>query len=177
MISTEASEQNAHLDVRTHYNLGTALQQQGKIEAAIDSYQQAIAGWEKSSEKELLPCAVNAYSNWGCILVQEGKIDEAIAVFQAGIALAPDDATLYNNLGIALLEQRKPEEAIAFYRRATELQPELVMPRYNLGKAFQRLGLHTFAGECFERVISKQPDAGFGIRRSGRFPDGTRQIS
>jgi tetratricopeptide (TPR) repeat protein len=106
----------------------------------------------------VLPYVINAYSNWGCILVQDGKFDAAIQVFQAGITIAPGDATLYNNLGIALFEQRKPEEAIAFYRKAIELQPELVMARHNLGKAFQRLGLHAFAGECFEQVISKQPD-------------------
>ena len=158
MISTEAIAQNTNLDVTTHYNTGTAFQQQGKIEAAIDSYQQAISCWKKSSEKALLPCAVKAYSNWGCILAQEGKFDEAIAVFQAGIAVAPDDAALYNNLGIVLLELRKPEQAIALYRRAIELQPELVIARYNLGKAFQQLGLHTLAGECFDRVISQNPD-------------------
>lgn len=158
MLSTEAIEQNANLDVRTLYYTGTAFQQQGKIEAAIDSYQQAISCWKKSSEKALLPSAVKAYSNWGCILAQEGKFDEAIAVFQAGIAVAPDDAALYNNLAISLLQLGKPEEAITLYRRAIELQPELVMPHYNLGKAFQQLGLHTFAGECFERVISKNPD-------------------
>ncbi|MEG4455093.1 tetratricopeptide repeat protein [Microcoleus sp. N9_A1] len=158
MISTEAIEQNANLNVKSLYNTGTVFQEQGKIEAAIDSYQQAISCCKKSSEKALLPYAVNAYSNWGCILAQEGKFDRAIAVFQAGIAVAPDDAALYNNLGIVLLEIRKPEEAIALYRRAIELQPELVVTRYNLGKAFQQLGLHTFAGECFELVISKQPD-------------------
>ncbi len=158
MLSTEAIEQNANLDVRTLYYTGTAFQQQGKIEAAIDSYQQAISCWKKSSEKALLPSAVKAYSNWGCILAQEGKFDQAIAVFQAGIAIAPDDAALYNNLGIVLLELWKPEQAIALYRRAIELQPELVITRYNLGKAFQQLGLHTFAGECFELVISKNPD-------------------
>ena len=145
-------------DVKALYNMGVALQQQGKIEAAIHLYQQAIHCWAKSSKKAFVPYAVNAYSNWGCILVQEGKFDEAIEVFQAGIAVAPTDATLYNNLGIVLLEQRKPEEAIALYRKAIELQPELVMARHNLGKAFQGLGLHAFAGECFEQVISKQPN-------------------
>ncbi len=105
-----------------------------------------------------IPYAINAYSNWGCILVQEGKFDQAIQVFQAGIAVAPGDATLYNNLGIALLEQKKPEEAIALYRRAIELQPELVIARHNLGKAFP-------AQSCFS------------IQRSGFFPDGTREAS
>lgn len=145
-------------DVKALYNLGVSSQHQGKIEIAIHSYQQVIGCWEKNSKKALLPYAINAYSNWGCILVQEGKFDGAIQVFEAGIAVAPTDATLYNNLGIALLELRKPEEAIALYRKAIELQPELVIPRHNLGKAFQRLGLHAFAGECFEQVISKQPD-------------------
>ncbi|TAE79287.1 MAG: tetratricopeptide repeat protein, partial [Oscillatoriales cyanobacterium] len=158
MITTEAIAQNAYLDVKTLYATGTAFQQQGKIEAAIDSYQQAISCWKKSSETTLLPWAVKAYSNWGCILAQEGKFDEAMAVLQAGIAVAPDDAALYNNLGIVLLELRKPQEAIARYRRAIELQPELAIARYNLGKAFQQLGLHTFAGECFDRVISQNPD-------------------
>lgn len=158
MISTEAIEQNANLNVKSLYNTGTVFQEQGKIEAAIDSYQQAISCWKKSSEKALLPWAVKAYSNWGCILAQESKFDEAIAVLQTGIAVAPDDAALYNNLGIVLLELRKPQEAIALYRRAIELQPELVIARYNLGKAFQQLGLHTFAGECFDRVISQNPD-------------------
>jgi tetratricopeptide (TPR) repeat protein len=145
-------------DVKAHYNIGVAVHQQGRIEAAIYSYQQAISCWKKSSKQPLLSYAVNAYSNWGCLLVQEGKVDEAIVVFQAGIAVAPDDAALYNNLGIAQLQLGKPEEAIALCRRAIELQPELVMARYNLGKAFQRLGLHTFAIECFELVISKHPD-------------------
>ncbi|MEP6517071.1 tetratricopeptide repeat protein [Microcoleus vaginatus] len=145
-------------DVKAHYNIGVAVHQQLRIEAAIYSYQQAISCWKKSSQPALLSYAVNAYSNWGCLLVQEGKVEEAIVVFQAGIAVAPDDATLYNNLGIAQLQLGKPEDAIALCRRAIELQPELVMARYNLGKAFQRLGLHTFAIECFELVISKDPD-------------------
>ncbi|MCC3594157.1 tetratricopeptide repeat protein [Microcoleus sp. PH2017_28_MFU_U_A] len=157
-IATEAIAQNTNLDVRTLYKTGTAFQQQGKIAAAIDSYQQAISCWKKSSDRAVLPWAVKAYSNWGCILAQEGKFDEAMAVFQTGIAVAPDDAALYHNLGIVLLEVRKPQEAIALYRRAIELQPELVIARYNLGKAFQQLGLHTFAGECFDRVISQNPD-------------------
>ncbi|TAE58026.1 MAG: tetratricopeptide repeat protein [Oscillatoriales cyanobacterium] len=152
-IATEAMAQNTNLDVRTLYKTGTAFQQQGKIAAAIDSYQQAISCWKQSSDRAVLPWAVKAYSNWGCILAQEGKFDEAMAVFQTGIAVAPDDAALYHNLGIVLLEVRKPQEAIALYRRAIELQPELVIARYNLGKAFQQLGLHTFAGECFDRVI------------------------
>lgn len=128
--------------------------------------------------KEFLPYAINAYSNWGCLLVQSGKFDQAIQVFQAGIAVAPGDATLYNNLGIALLEQKKPEEAIALYRRAIELQPELVIARHNLGKAFQRLGLHAFAGECFEQVISKQPnhvsvysDRAFSLMAQGKLAE------
>ena len=165
-------------DVKALYNIGISFQQQLRIEAAIYSYQQAISCWKKSSKQALLPYAVNAYSNWGCILVQSGKIDEAIAVFQAGIAVAPDDATLYNNLGIALLEQRKPEEAIALCRRAIELQPELVIARHNLGKAFQRLGLHAFAGECFEQVISKQPnhvsaysDRAFSLMAQGKLAE------
>ncbi|NJM62159.1 MAG: tetratricopeptide repeat protein [Oscillatoriales cyanobacterium RU_3_3] len=149
MLSIEAIEQNANLDVKTLYETGTVLQQQGKIAAAIDSYQQAISYWKKHPEPALLSCAAGAYSNWGCILVQEGKFDEAIAVFAAGIAVAPDDAPLYNNLGIVLLEISKPEQAIALYRRAIELDSELVITRYNLGKAFQQLGLHIFAGECF----------------------------
>jgi tetratricopeptide (TPR) repeat protein len=157
-MGTEAIAQNANLDVRTLYKTGTAFQQQGKIEAAIDSYQQAISCWKQSSDRAVLPWAVKAYSNWGCILAQEGKFDEAMAVFQTGIAVAPDDAALYHNLGIVLLELRKPQEAIALYRRAIELQPELAIARYNLGKAFQQLGLHTFAGECFDRVISQNPD-------------------
>ncbi|MEG5066020.1 tetratricopeptide repeat protein [Microcoleus sp. B3-A4] len=145
-------------DVKALYNIGVAVHQQLRIEAAIYSYQQAISCWKKSSQPALLSYAINAYNNWGCILMQEGKVDEAIVVFQAGIAVAPDDAGLYNNLGIAQLQLGKPEEAIALCRRAIELQPELVKARYNLGKAFQRLGLHTFAIECFELVISKDPD-------------------
>ncbi|MGL5062809.1 MAG: tetratricopeptide repeat protein, partial [Microcoleus sp.] len=158
MLSFAAIEQNANLDVKTLYATGTVLQQQGKIAAAIDSYQQAISCWKNNPEPALLPWVANACSNWGCILVQEGKFDEAVAVFQAGIAIAPDDAPLYNNLGIVLLELQKPEQAIAIYRRAIELDSELVLARYNLGRAFQQLGFHNFAGDCFELVIKQQPD-------------------
>ncbi|MCU0542127.1 MAG: tetratricopeptide repeat protein [Oscillatoriaceae cyanobacterium Prado104] len=161
MVSIAAIEQNANVDIQTLYKTGTVLQQQGKIAAAIDSYRQAISCWKKKPDRAVLPYAANACSNWGCLLVQEGKFDEAIAVFEAGIAVAPDNAPLYNNLGIVLLELQKPEQAIALYRRAIELDSQLVIVRYNLGKAFQQLGLHTFASECFAWVISKQPDRGW----------------
>ena len=71
-----------------HNNLGIVLQNQGKLEEAIASYQQAL---------RLKPDYAEAYSNLGMAFQDQGKLEEAIASYQQALSLKPDDAGVHSN--------------------------------------------------------------------------------
>ena len=97
-----------------HQDLGNLLLQQGKIEAAIASYQTAI---------DLDPKSAIAHNNLGNSLVQQGKIEAAIASYQTAIDLDPKSAIAHNNLGNLLVPQGEMEAALASYETALRLNP------------------------------------------------------
>lgn len=106
-----------------HCNLGLALSAQGKLDAVIASYRQALA---------LQPDFVEACINLGNALKDQGKPDEAIACYRRTLALKPGLAEAHNNLGNALRGQGKLDEAGACYRKALELKPHYTDALNNL---------------------------------------------
>ena len=82
----------------THFNLGNALRNQGKLDEAIAAYRRAIG---------IEPDRPEAYTNLGNALKAQGKLDEAIAAYRRAIGIKPDLAQAYSNLGIGLAGQGK----------------------------------------------------------------------
>jgi len=95
--------------------MGIVLQEQGKLEEAIEAYNKALA---------INPNYANAYNNMGAILQDQGKLEEAIEAYNKALAIKPDYAEAYNNMGNALKEQGKLEEAIEAYNRALSIKPD-----------------------------------------------------
>jgi predicted O-linked N-acetylglucosamine transferase (SPINDLY family) len=62
--------------------MGIALQDQGKLEEAIASYEKALS---------LKPDDASAYNNMGIALQDQGKLEEAIASYEKALSLKPDD--------------------------------------------------------------------------------------
>ena len=93
---------------RRYNNLGSALQEQGKLDEAD---RQLPAG--PASEARL--CR-GALTTWGVLLQDQGKLEEAIANYRQALRLKPDYAEAYNNLGNALQDQGKLEEAVGQLR-------------------------------------------------------------
>ena len=73
--------------------MGIALQEQGKLEEAIEAYNKALA---------IKPDYAEAYNNMGNALQEQGKLEEAIEAYNKALAIKPDYAEAYNNMGNAL---------------------------------------------------------------------------
>ena len=73
--------------------MGVTLQDQGKLEEAIEAYNKALA---------IKPDYAEAYYNMGIALQDQGKLEEAIEAYNKALAIKPDYAEAYYNMGNAL---------------------------------------------------------------------------
>jgi Flp pilus assembly protein TadD len=138
-----------------HYALGTALQQQGKLDDAIAAFRQALKyapnapeihntlgtalrqkGNMEAARPEFLEAArLNKKksdmqaaifaANTGRARLKEGSIDAAIERFEAAIKLFPDDAKVHYDLARTFLRKGQKDGAQAEYQKAKELDPRL----------------------------------------------------
>jgi protein O-GlcNAc transferase len=74
--------------VNIYSNMGTALQEQGKLDEAIASYHKALS---------INPNSVEAHSNLGTALKDQGRWDEAIASYQKALSIKPNYANARSN--------------------------------------------------------------------------------
>lgn len=121
METPQATSSAKKDQAEAHKDLGNLLVQQGKIEAAIASYEKAIA---------LDPNLAIAHNNLGNLLVQQGKMEAALASYRKAIALDPDLAIAHNNLGNLLVQQGKMKMAIASYEKAINLNPNYDLAKF-----------------------------------------------
>jgi predicted TPR repeat methyltransferase len=138
-----------------HYNLGTALKDQGKLDEAVACYRQALVH---------KPALAEAHNNLGTALKDQGKLDEALACYREALVLKPDNAEAHNNLGTALKDQGKLDEAVACYRQALVLKPALVEAHLNLGTALQELGRVADAEASYRRALEVDPQDSQGAQ-------------
>lgn len=163
-------------------NLGCSLRGWGKLEAAAESHQQAIAldPGSASAHNNLglvllqmrLPAAAaasfrraaecrpnfaDAHCNLGNVLREMGDFGRAAEHCRTAIALKPALGEAHNNLGNALKEQGKLAEAAACYRQALALIPHDAQVPLNLGIVLREQGQHEAAIECFQQALALQP--------------------
>jgi tetratricopeptide (TPR) repeat protein len=154
--------------------LGAALLRQGKLDEAIDQYQEAI---------RLKPDYANAHNNLGIALARKGQTDEAIRQYREALRLKPDHADAHNGLGVALHEKGQMDEAVRHLQEALRLKPDHGDAHYNLGVAFYQQGRTAEAIRQFQEVIRLKPDhaeahnnlgTAFGL--GGQTAEATRQF-
>lgn len=144
-------------DAEDYYKLGNLFQQQGKLNVAIASYQQALT---------IQPDYAEVHSNLGSVFLQQGDLDAARASYEKALIINPDLAVAHNNLGNIFLQQSNLDAAVAAYRTALKIKPDLVEAHKNLGIALEaQLNLEG-AVESYQKALEIQPDlveAKFGI--------------
>jgi eukaryotic-like serine/threonine-protein kinase len=171
-------------------NLGVALLDQGKPDAAIASFREAlrldpkfpfahvnlgVALWAKSdldgaiaAYREAIrldPKYAFAHINFGSALWATGDPDGAIASFREALQVDPECAPAHNELGLALWDKGNSNGAIAAYREAIRLDPEYAEPHVNLGFALQSKGDPDGAITSFKEAIRLEPkDASVHVR-------------
>ena len=166
-----------------HNNLGLALAGQGKIDEAIEHYNEALrlrpnyatartnlgaalAKQGKSADAisnytqvlKTKPDLPEAHVDLGAALASQGKVDDAIAQYNEALRLKPDYAEAHANLGLALASQGKVDEAISHYRQALRLKPGFVEVYNNLGYVLATRGQWDDAIRQYNEAIRLKPD-------------------
>jgi tetratricopeptide (TPR) repeat protein len=166
-----------------HYNLGVALADGGRADAAIVEYRNALqvrpdypeahynlgvilAGRGEIDEAmvhygaalKTAPDFSEAHHNLGSALAGRGRLDEAILHYRQALAIMPDFAEAHNNLANALAARGRVDQAIAHYRRALEIMPDFAEAHNNLGSALARQGRSDEASRHYQRALAIKPD-------------------
>jgi protein O-mannosyl-transferase len=117
-----------------HNDLGTALEQSGKVDEALLHYAEAT---------RIEPEYASAHFNLAAALLKSGKTNranEASVHLTEALRIQPDFAEAHNTLGVYLLNQGKGEEAIRHLREAVRLKPDFPLAHNNLAGAFATVG-------------------------------------
>ena len=136
-------------DAEAHNNLGTALQDLGRLDEAEASYREAIA---------LKPDYAAAYYSLGVTLKELSRLDEAETSYREAIALKPDYVAAHYNLGNTLQEAGRSEEAEASYRQVVVLKPDFADAHYNLGNTLHGLARLDEAEASYRQAIALRSD-------------------
>ena len=142
----------------TENNLGTALQEEGRLDDAIERYQRAIA---------LSPGYAPAYNNMGAALRARGDVDEAIDTYQQAIAVQPNYPDAHYNLANALLDADQPDLAAEHFQLALVGIPGSAQVHNNLGIALAEKGQFEEAVTQFRLSIEADPNSAIGYKNLG----------
>lgn len=165
------------------FNLGRAYSEIGKIEGAIEAYQQALRVNQKNSntwfnlggvyndseefEKSIEayrqaivfnPEFANAWNNLGSMYSKLGRIDSAIGAYREAIKIRPDNANSWYNLGNLYGKNKQHEKAVDAYLTSVEINPGMASAWINLGNAFYRSGQLSEAVLAYNRGLQISPD-------------------
>jgi protein O-GlcNAc transferase len=130
-------------------NHGIALKELGQLEAAITSYDRAIA---------LVPNYAAAYYSRGNAQKSLHQLDAAIASYDKALALQPTDVLAHINRGMALEEHQQLDAALASYDKAVTLAPNFPEAHYNRGNVLKGLGQFDNAITSYKAAIALKPD-------------------
>ena len=109
--------------IRMRYNLGNALSNAERYQAAIEQYQTALC---------MNPDYLEAHYNLGITYYETGQYDKAIRHYRAVLALAPDNIDAWNNMGVAFYDSGRLKEARACFEKTLKLAPNDIKARQNM---------------------------------------------
>jgi protein O-GlcNAc transferase len=130
-------------------NLGSIFEQQGKLDAALECYQQALRANPNYAE---------AHYNLGNVRKKQGKLQAASDSYQQALKIQPEIAEAHNNLGTVFQKQGKLEAAVQSYQQALKIKPEYAQAHYNLGNLFLKQGKLDEALKSYDQALKIKPD-------------------
>ncbi len=131
-----------------HVNLGNALRQQGKNDAARAAYAKAVT---------YDPRFPGIYVNRGTLNAEEGLADEAQRDFEKLIELNPDQPEGYLRLGQLCTELGQFSRAVEVYRAGLKARSEGPMLLLGLAGALERAGDLEEAVTVAEKALAALP--------------------
>lgn len=134
--------------VDAHYNLGLALQRQGKPAAAEPAYRTAL---------RLAPQHHHAANNLAVVLREQGRLEEARVVLTGVLAVQPDFVDALVNHGITLKHLGEPDAARTALEAAVARDPACAEGWYNLGVVLADQQALAAAADAFGRAAALAP--------------------
>ncbi len=140
-----------------HYKRGNLLKDRQQMEAALASYDAAIA---------LDPGYAAAFLNRGFVLERLKRLDAALESYDHAISLDPGDALAHFNRAVVLGELERSEEALASYAQAIAVRPDYFEAYCNRGLLLTEMELWDEALASHEKGI--EINSGFAPAHCGR---------
>ena len=114
-----------------HNNLGNGLATQGRLDEAMEQFQQAL---------RINPNDADAVYNLGNASAQKGNFEEADKQLQHALQLNPDNAMAAYDLGNVRVRQRRFDEAIEQFQTGIEKRPRIGKGPLQFGAAIFAAG-------------------------------------
>jgi len=140
----------ASKEVRSIFDGGLALAQEGKYAAAAAEFRKAL---EMDAEQPYI------WANLADALSKNDELEPALEAYQKAIALKPDDAAMHTNLGVLLGRMGKSAESQEAFKKAASINPGAAGQNfYNLGATLVNGGKTAEAVEAFRQAIAADPN-------------------
>jgi len=155
------------------YRLGVSRACAGRIEKAYESFEQALALFQKSEEKEAVRkilselSAIMAGDKTPQSFLIQAQLQRVFSDFededyeQAAARLErisnfdPDNSSFFYILGVAYTFLKKEEAALNCFEKTVQLDPEYVTAYYNMGQIYLIVKRDfSLALNCFDRAIA-----------------------
>ena len=155
--------------LQARFNLGIALRDQGRFDAARAELEAVTA---------VRPGHAEACNALGYVHVRLERQDDAERCFRAALAGNPVFPDALTNLGNVLASRRRWAEAVGLYRRALDVAPGHGDAALNLGSALAAQGQIEEATAAFRRAIAINPahaeayvQLGIMLKKLGKAPE------
>lgn len=177
-----------------HLNLGSALLEKGKLEAALHHLERAVEfSWNMSPSilasyasalltagrhpeaiercheaLRLDPDNERARFTLGMALAARGELERAMEEFRAVLARAPDHTGAHNQLGLALAARGDLDAAIEHYQAALRANPRFAAAHNNLAMALEEKGDPDRALAHYRETVRLAPEEPLGHANLGQ---------
>lgn len=131
-------------NARAHYYLGVARQNLDERDAAVESYERALA---------LDPKLTEAAVNLTAAQLDAGEAARAVPVIERALASEPGNPALLYNRALAASMLGKKTEAVRYYREAFAADPGNLELKYGYAEALVAAGSNTQAQELLLELI------------------------
>jgi tetratricopeptide (TPR) repeat protein len=135
-------------NAETQYALGLTYNKLNRPSDEMLAYKRAVA---------LKPDHANALEKLGDVYLRQKRWSDAVLVFEQLKSFKPDAKT-YNSLGETYLELGKPDDGLVAFNTAVGFDPDFDKARYNLGRAYIKLGNADMAQVQYEILKNSRSD-------------------
>jgi Tfp pilus assembly protein PilF len=141
---------------KPHFDYGSALQKEGRLEEAVEQYNLAL---------QFNPKDAKAHTSLAVALTGQAKFDAAVPHMETALRLEPNNADFH--LVYATLLQRigRNDEAAPHFETATRLKPDSAEAHYSYAAFLAGLGKNDEYISELRRVLQLRPDYPYGELR------------